>query len=304
MIRKDELVEQINRYKAERKAVLLVHNYQRPEIQAIADYLGDSLELARIARTLPDETIVFCGVHFMAESAALLAPEKSVLLPVLEAGCPLADCATPEMVRRMRRCYPDAVFVAYINTSAAVKAESDVVCTSANAFTILQHFADRRICYLPDKNLAEYASRELGLNIVTWPGQCYVHDTLIRADDLIALKKQYPEALVMAHPEAPMNVLERADVVTGTGGMIKIARTSERTSFIVATETGLVNRMKKENPGKTFIEMEGAICAQMKLTTLQNVHDALKYDRYRITVPDTVAAGALRALEKMLELTP
>lgn len=304
MMNKKALAEQINRYKAEKNAVLLVHNYQRPEIQAIADYLGDSLELARHAKTLPHETIVFCGVHFMAESAALLAPGKSVLLPVQDAGCPLADCASVEMVRRMRERHPDAVFVAYINTSAAVKAESDVVCTSANAFTILNHFADRKICYLPDKNLAAYAARELGIPIISWPGQCYVHDKLIRADDVTALKKQYPEALVMAHPEASLDVLELADIVTGTGGMIKKARTSEHSTFIVVTEAGLVNRLRIENPEKIFIEMEGAICAQMKLTTLQNVHDALKYDRYRITVPDTVAAGALRALEKMLELTP
>lgn len=298
------LIDQINRYKKEKNAVLLVHNYQRPEIQAIADYLGDSLELAQKTLSIPHKTIVFCGVHFMAESAVLLAPDKTVLLPVKEAGCPLADCATPEMVREMRKRYPEAVFVAYINTSAAVKAESDVVCTSANALAIIQHFSDRQICYLPDKNLAAYASKHLGIDIISWPGQCLVHDKLITANHLESLKKQYPEALVMAHPEAPMKVLELSDVVIGTSGMIKLAKTSRHTSFIVVTETGLVHRLRHENPDKVFIEMEGAICAQMKMTTLQSVHDALKYDRYKITVPKTIAARALKAMEKMLELTP
>ncbi|MGB3976301.1 MAG: quinolinate synthase NadA [bacterium] len=298
------LIDQINRYKKEKNAVLLAHNYQRAEVQAIADYLGDSLELAQLSRSLPHDTIVFCGVHFMAESAALLAPDKTVLLPVIDAGCPLADCATPQMVKEMRKKHPNAVFIAYINTSAAVKAESDVVCTSANAFTIIKHFSDRPICYLPDKNLAAYASHQLGIDIIPWPGQCLVHDKLITADHLIKLKKKYPEALVMAHPEAPLNVLEYADVIIGTGGMIKLAKSSERMSFIVVTENGLVHRLRNENPGKTFIEIHQAVCAQMKMTTLESIHEALKFDRYKITVPDTVAAGALRALEKMLELTP
>lgn len=298
------LIEQINQYKKEKNAVLLVHNYQRPEVQAVADYLGDSLELAQLSRTLPHDTIVFCGVHFMAESSALLAPEKTVLLPVIEAGCPLADCATPEMVQDMRKRYPNAVFIAYINTSAAVKAESDVVCTSANALTIIKHFSDRQICYLPDKNLAAYASKQLGIDIISWPGQCLVHDKLITVDHLLELKKKYPEALVMAHPETPLNVLDHVDVIIGTGAMIKLAKSDKRSSFIVVTEAGLVHRLRNENPNKTFIEMERAICAQMKMTTLQSVRDALKYDQYKIKVPKDVAAGALKALEKMLELTP
>ncbi|HPQ38812.1 MAG TPA: quinolinate synthase NadA [bacterium] len=289
--------------KQRRQAAILVHNYQRPEIQDLADFLGDSLDLARRARSLDNPVIVFCGVHFMAESAALLAPDKTVLLPHPDAGCPLADCATPEMVREARRAHPDAVVVAYINTSAAVKAEVDITCTSANAIHILSQFKDREIIYLPDKNLAEYAARTCDLNIIRWPGQCYVHDALIDAGTVRNLKTEHPEAVVMAHPEAPMSVLDEADVVTGTSGMMRHARQSQSRQFIVVTETGLTHRMRREIPGKEFIPVPGAICAQMKLTTLETLYEALRDMQHHITVPDPVAGGARRALERMLELS-
>lgn len=303
---KSETVNEISKYKKKMNAVILAHNYQRPEIQEIADYLGDSLDLAKKASHLSCKTIVFCGVHFMAESAAILSPDKDVLLPVLEAGCPLADCATPEMILETRKRNPDAVIVAYINTSAAVKAEADVICTSANAMAILKHYCDqqKKICYLPDKNLAAYAEKQMGISIIKWPGQCYVHDTHITKDAVQSLKQKYPDAFVMAHPEAPLNVLELADAVIGTGGMIKLAGSSDHKSFIVATEKGLVYRLRKENPKKQFYEIENAICAQMKVTTLQSVLNALKNYQHKITLQEPIAARARKALNKMLLLSP
>lgn len=302
-MRRKEITDSILELKKQRQAAILVHNYQRPEIQDLADYLGDSLDLARRARSLDNPVIVFCGVHFMAESAAILSPSKTVLLPHPEAGCPLADCATPEMVRDARREHPDAVFVAYINTSAAVKAEVDITCTSANAIHILSQFKGRDIVYLPDKNLAEYAARTCDLNIIRWPGQCYVHDTLITADTVANVKKRYPDAEVLAHPEAPMAVLDLADVVTGTSGMIRHARQSSSHRFIVVTESGLTYRMRREMPGREFIEIPGAICAQMKLTTLETLFEALRDMKHQITVPEPVADKARNALERMLELS-
>ncbi|MBN1297404.1 quinolinate synthase NadA [bacterium] len=289
--------------KKQHDAAILVHNYQRPEIQELADYLGDSLDLARRAMMLPQPVIVFCGVHFMAESAAILAPEKTILLPHPDAGCPLADCASPDRVRDARKQHPDAVFIAYINTSAAVKAEVDVVCTSANALRIIKRLSDREICYLPDKNLAAYAAEKLGIRMIPWPGQCYVHDHLIDLETVERLKEQNPGAVVMAHPEASPAVLKTADIVTGTSGMIREAISSRNSHFIVVTERGLVERMRREIPGKTFIPIPTAVCSQMKLTTLETVLDSLQYFQHVISVPGPVAVKARRSLDRMLELS-
>jgi len=297
------LKKEILELKAERNAAILVHNYQRSEIQEIADYLGDSLDLAKRAKQLPNPVIVFCGVHFMAESAAIMSPEKTILLPQKDAGCPLADCATPEMVRESRKKHPDAVYIAYINTSAAVKAEVDVVCTSANAFSILSHYKGREICYLPDNNLASYAERTFDIPIIKWPGHCYVHQTLITETAVKDLKNKYPDAMVIAHPEASFEVLQLADLVTGTSGMIKTAKESKRNQFIVVTEKGLVQRMRREIPDKTFIELPEAICTQMKLTTLLSLHRSLKNMQHVISVPESIAAKARISLNRMMELT-
>jgi quinolinate synthase len=300
---KTTILSEIKAYKRQKDAIILAHNYQRGEIQDIADVLGDSLDLAKQAAELKNETIVFCGVHFMAESAAILSPGKDILLPVAEAGCRLADCATPEMIRAERKKHPDAVFIAYINTSAAVKAEVDVICTSANAMTILKHYSDKKICYLPDRNLAAYAEKKLGISIVKWPGQCYVHDTLITKDAVQSLKNHHPDAFVMAHPEAPQSVLELADAISGTGGMIKLARNSDCEEFIIATEKGLAYRLQKENPDKQFWSCDDAICSQMKVTKLQNVLNALKFHQHHITVQEPIASRARSALQKMLDLS-
>ncbi|MBN1550885.1 quinolinate synthase NadA [bacterium] len=297
------LVEQIRKLKQERRAVLLVHNYQHSEVQDLADYLGDSLDLAIRATTLAEPVIVFCGVHFMAESAKLLCPSKTVLLPEHTAGCPLADCATGTQVREYREKYPDAVFVAYINTSAEVKAECDICVTSANALTILAKFPDKRIVYLPDKNLAAYAALKLKREIIVWPGQCYVHDSLITLKKIQSLRSQHPNAKLLAHPEAPLSVLSMADVVTGTSGMIKWVSESDDMEFIIATEVGLVSRMRKELPDRLFYEVPGAICSSMKLTTLHSIRDALQNMKNVITIPPAIAERAQKPLRRMLEMT-
>lgn len=298
-----ELVSAIADLKQQRNAAILVHNYQRPEIQDIADFLGDSLDLARRAITLPHQVIVFCGVHFMAESTSILCPDKQVLLARADAGCPLADCATPVMVRDMRLKYPSAVFIAYINTTAAVKAECDVCATSANALRIISHFPDRDIVYLPDRNLAEYAEQKLNRSIIKWPGQCYVHDRLITVAEVQSLINQFPEAYVMAHPEAPGAVLELADLVIGTNGMVKEAASNPTQHFIIITETGLIHRLRKEQPSKTFHEIPSAVCSNMKLTSLRSVYESLRDMKTHIIVEASIAKRARKTLDRMLELS-
>ena len=300
---KKELIEAILYLKAKKNAVIVSHNYQRPEIQEISDYLGDSLELAQRVQSLDSELIVFCGVHFMAESAKILCPDKKILLPEESAGCPLADCATPDQVREFRKQNPEAVFIAYINTSAAVKAECDVCATSANAMKIIDYYKDREIVYLPDKNLAAYAESILQRPIIKWAGQCYVHHFLITPQKIQELKKSHPEALVMAHPEAPKAVLDLADIVTGTSGMLRAVQKSAGNEFIIGTESGLADRMRREFPGKIFYAVESAVCGEMKLTTLSSLYHALRDDRYEIHVPPEIASKARLALVRMLELS-
>ncbi len=297
------LISKIEELKSKLNAVVLAHNYQRPEVQKIADFLGDSLVLAKKAMELDNPVIVFCGVHFMAESAKILSPDKKILLPEPEAGCPLADCASPEAVRKMRDKHPDALFIAYINTSAEVKAECDICVTSANAMNIIRHFPHREIVYLPDKNLARYAEKQLNREIIKWPGQCYVHDQLIQLDDVERLKAEHPEAVVMSHPETAMEILEISDVFTGTGGMLSYARSSGKNEFIVVTEQGLVDRMRREIPGKIFFHLPAAICGQMKLTTLRSLHESLRDMKTEITVDSNIASRAKKALDRMMELS-
>jgi quinolinate synthase len=300
---KSELQSRIRELKNTKGVTILAHNYQRPEIQEIADFLGDSLELARKATTLDCKTIVFCGVHFMVESAKILNPEKTFLLPEINAGCPLADCATADQVRDARQKYPNSVFIVYINTSAAVKAECDCVCTSANALKIILHYKDRDIVYLPDKNLAAYAEHLLKRPIIKWDGQCYVHDNLIKIEDVKDLKEAHPNAIVLAHPECPMSILTIADLVTGTNGMIVAARERPEREFIVVTERGLVDRLQSEVKNKIFFSLEYALCGQMKLTSLFSVYEALEKWQYEITVDEHVAQKARVALDRMMELS-
>ncbi|MBN1356823.1 quinolinate synthase NadA [bacterium] len=299
----NNLTAEIASLKSRRDAVILAHNYQRREIQEIADHLGDSLELAIIASRCDQKMIVFCGVRFMAESAKILNPSKTVLLPEPEAGCPLADCATVDQVLRYRQEYPRALFVAYINTSAAVKAHCDICVTSANAVRIISRFPDREIVYLPDKNLAAYAESILNRPLIKWPGQCYVHDHLLSLEKMSRLKEKHPGAMVMTHPEAPMDILNISDLVAGTSGMLKAVSLGKNREYIIGTEIGLVDRMQRENPDKIFHPVAEAVCSQMKLTTLQSVADALREGKTEIHVPESDAVPAKRALDRMLEMS-
>jgi quinolinate synthase len=297
----DDLQQEIRRLKQERRALILVHNYQRPEVQEIADFLGDSLDLSLKACEATEETIVFCGVSFMAESAKILNPHKTVLLPREEATCQLADSAAAGSVRQLKQQHPEALVIAYINTYADVKAEADICCTSANALSILRAFPDRELIYLPDGNLARYAEQLLGRPLIKWPGACYVHDRLITPSRIQRLREQHPGARVMAHPECPLSVLGLADHILGTGSMVKLARESSEREFIVATETGLVTRLQRENPDKVFYPVEQALCATMKLTALEDVRDALLKQQHRVELDPDVMQRARRSLERMLE---
>lgn len=292
----------------ERNAIVLAHNYQRPEVQDAAHHVGDSLELARIAAADAHAAILFCGVHFMAETAAILAPEKRVLMPQKTAGCPMADMVTATALRQLKEQHPDAVVVAYVNSSAEVKAETDVCCTSANAVEIVERFAkDQKIIFVPDRNLGEYVARTTGRleHMLIWPGFCHVHDDF-RADDLVRLRAEHPGSILMAHPECRYEVLEVADVVTSTSGMLRYPETSPATTFIVATETGLLHRLETMYPERTFIAgSRGAICGTMKLTSLEKCVATLDEEwddtaAHEVTVATDVRERALRAVERMI----
>lgn len=300
---KEELINEINRLRKEQNAVILAHNYQRPEIQDLADYLGDSLELAKAATKVDCQIIVFCGVHFMAESAKILNPEKTVLLPDLRAGCPLADSATAEQVREARRKHPDALTIAYINTSAAVKAEVDICCTSSNALNIFEKFKDKSIIYLPDKNLAAYAKKLLNKDdIISWPGWCYVHETKITLEKLDALLRKFPDAHIVAHPECHLEVLEKAHHVASTSGIVKHVSETDYETYIILTETGLGYQIEQKNPGKRIIMVNDGICYNMKVTTLRGVYEALRDMKHQIEVPEEIRLRAKKALDRMLEV--
>jgi quinolinate synthase len=299
----EELRSEIERLKTKRNAVILAHNYQRPEVQDIADYTGDSLELSRIAANTDAEVIVFCGVQFMAETAAILSPDKTVLLPVKEAGCPLADMATPQQLSRAREEHPDAVIVSYVNTTAAVKAESDVCCTSANAVRVVNSLDQDKIIFVPDRNLGRHVARNSDKEIILWQGWCSTHITLY-ASDILKCHEQYPEAVVMAHPECSPEVLDLTDEIASTSGMLAYASHSEARQFIVGTEMGLVHGLQKQNPESEFFSpTEYLICPTMKMTTLGRVRFALETMEHVVTVPEEIRAKARHALDTMLEIS-
>jgi quinolinate synthase len=298
---KDELRQKIAELKKAKDAVILVHNYQIPEIQEIADFFGDSLELAKRAAELDTKTIVFCGVHFMAETAKILSPDKMVLLPRKDAGCPMADMADAESLRKLKKKYPDAKVVTYVNTTAEVKAESDVCCTSANAVKVVQNVEADQIIFVPDRNLANYVSRFVDKEIIPWDGYCYVHQKMNPAD-VVKAKQMYPGAKVIVHPECTKEVVNLADEVLSTSGMIRFARSTDAKVIIVGTEEGLLYRLEKENPDKTFYTLGPARqCHDMKLNTLNDVYLALKEEQYKIEVPEQIRERAKIALNRMLE---
>ncbi|MBN1787137.1 MAG: quinolinate synthase NadA [Sedimentisphaerales bacterium] len=299
------IIEKINKLKKERNACLLAHNYQPGEIQDIADFTGDSLELSRKASSCDADIIVFCGVLFMAETASILSPQKTVLLPDKDAGCPMADMITAAQLAELKQKYPDAVVVCYVNSPAEVKAISDYCCTSSNAVDVVNSIdADRQILFVPDKNLGQFTKEKTGRDIVLWPGYCPTH-IFATAEDVKKIRTEHPDAVTLAHPECPGPVRACADEHLSTGQMLKFVKNSDKTEFIIATEIGIIHTLKKENPEKTFYPAsEKFICPNMKKITLEKVLFALEDNKYVIKVPDDVAARARKALDRMVAILP
>lgn len=306
-----DMQSQVKRIAKEKNAIILAHNYQRPEVQDVADVVGDSLELSQEASRTKADIIVFCGVHFMAETAKILSPDKKVLLPDLGAGCSLADTINGEQLRAWKKEHPNAVIVSYVNTTAEVKAESDYCCTSANAVKIIRTIPEEKeILFLPDMFLGIYVSRMTGRkNIHIWPGECHVHAAL-RPDEIEKRLQEHPDAEVLIHPECgcTTSVFVMAQKIKyihflGTGGMLKYVRTSPSKRFVIGTETGLIYRLEKENPGKEFIALQSAAqCKYMKKITLEKVRDALTQEQYEIVVHPDIARNAKRAIDRMVNI--
>jgi quinolinate synthase len=298
------LIEEIQALKKERNAVILAHNYQRPEIFQVADFIGDSLELARKGANVDAAVIVFCGVHFMAETAKILSPQCTVLLPNPGAGCSLADSITaPELAERreeLQEIYPDLAVVSYVNTTAEVKAESDVCCTSSNAVRIVEALPNQNILFTPDENLASYVQSKTAKNIIAWNGNCYVHHQ-IRPEDIQKARMARPGIQVVVHPECRSDVIEIADAVLSTSGMIEFARKSPAREFLIVTECGLSDRLLLELPEKQFYK-SCKLCQYMKMITLEETADALREMKFPIELDEEVRSRAECALQRMLEL--
>lgn len=299
---KDEICRRIKKLKSESDAVIIAHNYQRGDVQDIADFVGDSLELSQKAAQIDADTIVFCGVHFMAETAAILSPEKVVLLPEKDAGCPMADMIDGSEMREWKRRYPGRQVVCYVNTTAEVKAESDVCCTSSNALEVVESLEGDEILFAPDKNLAAYVARFTDKKIIPWDGHCYVHNN-IQVEDIEEKRRLYPDAEVWVHPECRPEVIDAADRVFSTGKMVKGARETEKKTVILGTEAGIVYRLKKENPGKSFYPAKDqAFCFNMKKIDLNGVLQSLENRVHRVEVPPLIRQKALGAIQKMIQI--
>lgn len=299
--------DEIKALKRERNAIILAHNYQVGEIQDIADFTGDSLGLARAAQQTDADVLVFCGVRFMAETASILCPDKTVLIPDPDAGCSLASMVNPEDVRRWKNEHPGGVVVAYVNTTASVKAEADYCCTSSNAVEIINHIpADRDILFVPDFYLGSYVQMKTGrTNITIWKGQCHVH-AMIDSERIERLKREHESAEIIMHPECGCltRSMPYADQILSTEGMVKYVRQSRSPAFIVATETGVLHKMKRENPGKEFIPAaEHAVCHYMKLNTIEKVVLSLERMQYEVKVPEPIRQRALLPIERMIEVS-
>jgi quinolinate synthase len=285
-----------------KNAVLLAHNYQPPEIQNVADMCGDSLELSiRASRTNAD-IIVFCGVNFMAETASILCPEKTILLPRQEAGCPMADMITPEALAAKKEELPGIPVVTYVNSTASVKALSTICCTSANAVRVAESLQTREILMTPDRNLAAHVRSQTGITIHAWNGFCPIHDS-IRQEDVILARQRYPDAVLMAHPECPQEVLSLADQILSTSGMLRFAESSPQTEFIVGTEIGLLYSLKLRNPGKRFHPLsERMVCPDMKKIRLEDILASLQTMQGEVKVPADIQKPAFEAVRRMIEL--
>ncbi len=295
------LQETIAELKHQRNAVILVHNYQLGEVQDIADFSGDSLGLSQQAAKTDADVIVFCGVHFMAETASILSPDKTVLLPDTNSGCPMADMITADQLRAEKQKYPNAAVVCYVNSPAEVKAESDMCCTSANAVKVVESLDAEDILFVPDQNLGQYAASQTGKNLILWPGYCPTHARIL-PEHVTELRRQFPQAQVVVHPECRPEVINRADAALSTTGICQYAARDDVQQLIVGTEIGVIYRLKKENPGKQFIPIsEQAICPTMKLITLEKVLWSLEEMATEIQVPEDIRVKARQAVDRMLE---
>ena len=297
------LIDDIKALKEAKQAIILAHYYQDPDVQDIADFVGDSLELSKIAATTDAKVIVFCGVNFMAETAKILSPDKKVLLPVKNAQCPMALMINANKLAEYKTNHPERKIICYVNSYADVKALSDVCVTSSNAEKIVSHYQNEKILYIPDKNLGTYLKDKYHWDIETWPGYCSIHNNL-KPDDVLAQKALHPNALVLIHPEAPLAVLKLADYIGSTKGIIDYAKRSPNREFIIGTEKGILHPLKKANPEKSFYLLnEGLSCADMKMTHLDDVYRCLKNETFEITLPDEIVQKASLSLKRMLEMS-
>lgn len=297
------LSEKIQKLKKDRHAVIVAHNYQLPEVQDIADYRGDSLELSRIAAKTDAKVIVFCGVHFMAETASILSPDKTVIMPDKNAGCPMANMITAEDLRELKSRHPKAAVVGYVNTSAEVKTEVDICCTSTNAAKVVSSLKDaEEIIFIPDKYLADFVSKKTGKMLISWDGYCPTHVKIL-PEDIIRSVRNHPKAKVIAHPECRPEVIALADETLSTGKTCEYVKKSEAKEFVIATEVGLVYRLQKDNPEKKFYPAsELAVCPNMKRTTLEKVLWALEEMKDEVRVPDEIRKKAKKAIDAMLAI--
>ncbi len=296
------LKEEIRALKKDKSAIILAHNYQIPEVQDVADLIGDSLELSRAAAKLDEEIIIFCGVDFMAETAAILSPQKTVVIPERGAWCPMAHMISPNQLQDIKDLYPEAAVVCYVNSTAEVKARSDICCTSANGVQVVKSLKEKQVIFVPDKNLSAYVSRHTNKQIIPWNGYCYVHDNYTLEDVIIA-RKLHPGADVVVHPECRPEVIDQADHVYSTSGMARHAKGSESNEFIIGTEIGMLYRLKKDNSEKDFYPLsENAICQNMKKTNLEKVLRSMQTLESRVIVPKEIACKARNAIARMLEV--
>ena len=300
----DSIIEKISELKKKHNAVILAHNYQRGEIQDVADFVGDSLGLSQQAARTNADLIVFCGVHFMAETAALLSPDKTVIMPDEHAGCPMASMITARELKEKKKLYPNAKVVCYVNTTAAVKAESDICCTSSNAVKIVSSIPeDEEIIFVPDKSLGAYVSSCLGREMMYWEGYCPTHHRIL-AEQIDKMKSEHPEAEVVVHPECTPDVIALADHVASTTGILNYAKSSNSKEFVIGTEIGILHRMKKENSDKTFMPVTPlSDCPNMKLNTLEKLLWSLEDIQFVVTVPEEIAVEARKAIQRMLDLS-
>ncbi|GMQ61833.1 quinolinate synthase NadA [Vallitalea maricola] len=300
---KENLKTKLIELKKKKNAVILAHNYQLDEIQEVADYIGDSLALSKIAMSVKEDVIVFCGVKFMAETAKILSPDKKVILPVIEAGCPMADMVTAEKLRSVKEDYPEAAVVCYVNSSAEVKAESDICCTSSNAINVADSIKSNKILFVPDQNLGSYVGKQIiDKEVILWQGFCIVHNR-VTIQNLLHIKEKYPSAPVLVHPECRPEIVEQADFIGSTSEIIREVKKLKDKKIIIGTEKGILYTLKKQNPDKEFILLsEKLTCMNMKKTTLKDVIAALENETNIIEVDERVRKKAYDALKKMILL--